>query len=310
MRLQTLIRLIATIIVLTAVVITLMMMSQFFGLIDDDTQDNLAGESQVNYLTGNKSNKSDLVSIDALRSKLKNAKTPKIVLGSPAFEKARKKLEAGDFENARRQLEEIVVRYPGTPAENEAFRVLGEMRLDEILEQRPDDGKYIYKAKSGDNYINIVNKHKTSLEMLKYLNGMTRVDRLQPRDEMLIMPLNFSLRIVPRFNQLFLVDEKGEVIKYYEPLVDMAIPKISGKSKRVTTSIESIRAYKGNSRVNVTNDDYRGAAKRLKISNPLINIVGEDTKTHSSFRGIQLSKVDIEELVLFLRPANSVEIRY
>ena len=142
------------------------------------------------------------------------------------------------------------------------------------------------------------------------MNNLTRIDRLQPRDELLIMPLNFSLRIVPRLNQLFLIDEKGEVIKYYEPLVDMAVSKNVGKSKRIKTSIENIRAYSNGKRVNTTRDSYRDAAKRIRISNPLINIVGEDTKVDDNFRGIILSRLDIEELTLLLRASNTVEIRY
>jgi len=277
MRLQTLIRFFSAIIVLTILVVTLFTIAQFFGLIDKNAPDEMIGADKIN----------DLIK----RS-------------------ARRMLEKGEFEKSRRQLEEIVTRYPGTPAEREAYRVLGEMRLDDVMEHKQGDGKYIYKVKSGDSFFQIVSKNKTNLDILKYLNNLTRIDRLRPRDELLIMPLNFSLRIVPRLNQLFLVDDKGEVIKYYEPVVDMAVAKNPGKSKRITTKIDSIRAYNEGKRATVTKDSYRGAAKRIKISNPLINIVGEDTEVDDSFRGIVLSRPDIEELALLLRTSNTVEIRY
>ena len=298
----------AALIVLTIVAVTLFMMAQFFGLIDKDTASNIVGSHKINNFTDK--SEGDLVSIDAVRRKLKSKSQPRIVLGNPAFEKARTLLDRGEFENARLKLEEIVMKYPSTPAEREAYRVLGEMRLDDVMEHRPEDGKYIYKVKSGDSYLQIVSRHKTNLDLLKYMNNLTRIDRLRPNDELLVMPLNFSLRIVPRLNQLFLVDKKGDVIKYYEPLVDMTVSKNEGKPKRVTTSIESIRAYYNGKRVNSTRDSYRYAAKRIRISNPLINIVGEDTQLDDNFRGIILSRLDIEELALLLRASNTVEIRY
>ncbi len=309
MRFQTLIRFFAALIVLSLVVVTLFVMAQFFGIIDSEAPEDMVGADKINDLIG-KNEDSDLVSIDTLRRKLRSKNQPKIILGNPAFEKARRMLERGEFENARLQLEEIVRKYPSTPAEREAYRVLGEMRLDDVMQHSQNDGKYLYKVKSGDSFLQIASKHKTNLDMIKYLNNLTRIDRLQPGDELLIMPLNFSLRIVPRLNQLFLVNHKGEVIKYYEPVVDMAVSKNPSKSKRVTTSIESIRAYNNGARANVIRDNYRDAEKRIRISKPLINIVGEDTKVDDSFRGIILSRPDIEELALLLRASNTVEIRY
>ena len=310
MRLQTLIRFTAALIVLTMVTVTLFMIAEFFGFIDSNTSKDLVGSDKINLLINKENEVSDLVSIDEVRRKLKSKDQPRIVLGNPAFEKARRMLARGEFEKARSGLEEIVTKYPGTPAEREAYRVLGEIRLDEVMEHRPKDGKYIYKVKPGDSFLKIVSRHKTNLDMLKYMNNLTRIDRLRPKDELLIMPLNFSLRVVPRLNQLFLIGSTGEVVKYYEPVVDMAVSKNISKSKRIKSVIENIRGYSEGKRVNVTHDKYRGAAKRIKIADPLISIVGEDTQVDDNFRGIVLSRPDIEELALLLRSSNTVEIRY
>lgn len=310
MRLQTLIRLVAAIIVLTVVMITLFAISKYLGLSESSAADEILGSEEINELVSKKAVEDDLVIIDSVRRKLNSKSSPRIVLGNPAFEKARAMLKEGKYDDARLKLEEIVVRYPGTPAEKEAYRVLGEMRLDDLLEQRPDDGKFIYTVKHNDGYLKIADDNNTNLDMLMYLNGLKRIDRLQPKDKLVIMPLNLSLRIIPHLNQLFLVDEEGEVIKYYEPVSDMTVPKKSGGSDTVTTSIENIRAYKGRSRVNITRGDYREASKRIKILEPNIEIISDDIKVDTSFRGIILSKADIEELVLLLRRSNVVEIRY
>ena len=310
MRLQTLIRLVAAIIVLTIVVITLFVISKYFGLTESEAPSEIVGSEELNQLVPENRDKEDLVVIDSVRRKLSSKNTAKIVLGNPAFEKAREMLDKGEYDNAKLKLEEIVVRYPGTPAEREAYRVLGEMSLDDLLEQRPDDGKFIYTVQYNDSYLKIASETETNLDMLIYLNGLTRIDRLQPKDKLVIMPLNFSLRIIPHLNQLFLIDEKGEVIKYYEPLEDMTLPKKRGNSDVVTTEIENIRAYKGRSRVNVTRGDYRDATKKISILNPNIEIICERVKVDSSFRGIVLSDSDMEELALLLRRSNVVEIRY
>jgi len=310
MRLQTLIRLVAAIIVLTVVVITLFVISKFFGLTDTDTPIDVVGSEKIDKLVPKKPSDDDLVVIDSVRRKLSNNNTPRIILGNPAFENARSMLKKGEFEDARLKLEEIVVRYPGSPAEKEAYRVLGEMRLDDLLEKKPDDGKFVYTVKHNDSYLKIVSENDSNLTTLIHLNGLTRIDRLQPGDELVIMPLNFSLRIIPRLNQLFLVDENGEVVKYFEPVVDMTLPKKRGDSDIITTSVENIRAYKGSSRVNVTRGDYLESSKRIKILNPSIEIIDDGVKVDDSFRGIVITKPDMEELVMLLRRTNAVEIRY
>ncbi|MFT5905888.1 MAG: hypothetical protein ACI9E1_001493, partial [Cryomorphaceae bacterium] len=161
-----------------------------------------------------------------------------------------------------------------------------------------------------DSYLKIVGEFDTNLDILMYLNGLTRIDRLRPRDKLVIMPLGLSLKIIPHLNQLFLLDENGDVIKYYEPVVDMTMPKKRGESDKLTTSVENVRAYKGRSRVNVTRGDYREASKKIKILDPNIEIISEDIEVDESFRGIILTKADMEELALLLRKSNTVEIRY
>jgi hypothetical protein len=310
MRLQTLIRFVAAIIVLTIVVLTLFVISKYFGFTDDSIPTNIVGSDGINKLVSKRSSEDDLVVIDSVRRKLKSKSTPEIVLGNPAFEKARSMLQMGEYDDARFKLEEIVVKYPGTPAEREAYRVLGEMRLDDLFEHRPDDGKFIYTVKRNDSYLRIVRDFDTNLDILMYLNGLTRIDRLRPEDQLIIMPLELSLKIIPRLNQLFLLDENGDVIKFYEPVVDMTMPKKRGESDKVTTSVENIRAYKGKTRVNINRGDYREASKKIKILNPNIEIISEDIEVDKSFRGIILSKPDIEELALLLRRSNVVEIHY
>ena len=62
--------------------------------------------------------------------------------------------------------------------------------------------------------------------------------------------------------------------------------------------------------MNITRGDYREASKKIKILDPNIEIISEDIEVDESFRGIILTKADMEELALLLRKSNTVEIRY
>jgi len=202
------------------------------------------------------------------------------------------------------------VKYEDAPAALEAYRILGEMNLDELFEIREDDDRFIrYTVKRGDTYLGIVHDHHTNFDLTMLINDMTskNTSGLQPKQELLLMPLNFSLRIIPHKNQLFLIDSKGDVVKMYEPIIDMTIPKKDGKFE---TIVSGTAAYYNGSRVNATRGNYRESDKLIKIQNPQIEIMGETSSIPNSFKGIVLSKPDMEEIVLLLRSGNKVEILY
>ncbi len=304
MRVQTLVKLVAAILVFTILVCTLIVVMRYLGKTGKDQQ---TANTKLGQLAPKKESPQDLVEIAELRKKLRSKNTPEIVLGLPAFAKARRMLEAGKFSEARVLLEEIVHKYENSPAETEAYRILGEMNMDDLFAIKPGDGKIHYTVKSGDSYLAIARHHKTNFDLMMMLNGLTRTDRLRPKDKLVLMPLDFSLLLEPRQNQLFLLDKNGKVLKLYEPIVDMTIPRKEGI---VETRIERVLAYASGHKVNPTLPGYRGADKIIQIRNPNIQIRGESKKIPKNFHGIVLKKSDIEELVLLLRSGNSVKIRY
>ncbi len=307
MRIQTLIKLVAAIIVFTVLACTLIILNKHLNGTGTDSSETV---SEIEKLVPQVENSDEGDDLAQIMKRLKQTNPPEIVLGLPAFDKARRMLEAENFEEARKFLEEIVVKYQGTPSELEAYRVLGEMNMDDLFGVRPNDGKVEYTVKRGDSYLAIASKFKTNFDLIKQLNGLTRSDQLRPGDKLIIMPLNYSLRIHPLKNQLFLMSggsDNSKVIKLYEPIYEMTLSK---KGKSVKTSIERIVAYHEGRRVNSTRGNYREAEKSIKIQNPNFDIRGDSEDIARGFRGIVLSQADIEELSLILRSGNNVELVY
>lgn len=306
MRISTLIKIVAAFIVLTVLACTLIVVNHYFG---EGVDTKNTSVRKITDLAPQR-DEPELVQIEDLKKRISSKNNPEIILGAPALRKAKKVLSEAKFDDAKLLLEQIVVDYEDAPAAVEAYRILGEMNMDELFEIRDNDERFIkYTVKRGDTYLGIVQDHNTNFDLTMLINDMTskNTSGLQPKQVLLLMPLNFSLRIIPHKNQLFLIDSKGDVVKMYEPVIDMTIPKNDGKFETV---VNGTAAYYNGSRVNATRGNYRESDKVIKIQNPRIEIMGETTSIPNSFKGIVLSKPDMEELVLLLRGGNKVEILY
>lgn len=301
MHLSTLIKLVAAIIAFTVAVMTAIVVMRHHGQGPEKEPRN-----EIEKHTPVKTPEDEIVKIQSLHEKFQSNDHPEIIHGNKAFEKARQLLNEKKWVEAKAKLNDIIHRYEDTPSALAAYRVLGEMKLDEVLSIRPGDGKVKYTVKSGDSYIRIASEHKTNLDLLMLLNGLTRLDKLLPKDELILMPLDFKLRIVPAANQLFLV-RGDEIIQYYKPVKPMAIPKREGV---VIAYVKSVEAKSNGVRVNPTRGGFRDADKKIILDNPQIELRADGDSVPDDFRGILLSEKDIEELSLLLRRTNEVEIRY
>lgn len=234
-----------------------------------------------------------------------SAELPEIDPGMKVFEKAREFIAVGDLASARDRLRTVVTIYPRSKAAPEARRIVGEMNLDEVLSRANMTNKEVYKVKSGDSYLGIASKHDTNLDMIVYLNRLMNLRSLQPGDELLVMPLNFSLRIDPKRELLSLWD--GEVfVKEYRLKAVVGAP--GGAQK---TTISSKAAVREGRRYPSSTEGYRGASKVLEIERlPLvIAAMPADGKVEGLARGFYLDPAEMEELALLTRVGNQVEIR-
>ncbi len=225
-----------------------------------------------------------------------------------AFERAREFLATGQFEEARVKLEFIVTLYPGSPSAAEGRRILGELNLDDLLSTEVMDGKVMYTVKSGDNFTKIALQHETTLDCIMHMNGLQRMDKLYPGNELVLLPLNFNIKIdVPR-KRLSLFRE-GHFLKAYQLL---SARTRRGAKGALRSKIGQKIGISNGSRISpVRHESYRAAQKVLILDHQglqLREVVEADEE--NSGRGFFLSESDMEELALLLRVGNEVEVRF
>lgn len=225
-----------------------------------------------------------------------------------AFERAREFLATGQFAKARVKLEFVVTLFSGSPSAAEGRRILGALNLDDLLSTEVMDGKVMYTVKSGDNFTKIALKHETTLDCIMHMNGLLRMDKLYPGNELVLLPLNFNIKIdVPR-KRLSLFKE-GHFLNAYELL--SARTRKDAKGTLRSKIGQKIGISKGRSISPVRHESYRAAQKVLILDHQglqLREVVEADEENLG--RGFFLCESDMEELALLLRVGNEVEVRF
>lgn len=247
-----------------------------------------------------------------------NANLPAFDPGQKVFERARELIAVGDLGGARDKLRMVVTIYPRSASAREARRILGEMNLDELFSAGHMSGKEIHVVERGDSYLAIAAKHDTSLDMLMHLNGLMDLSTLHPGDELVVMPLDFKVLIEPRRGTLTLLDGAKFVKEYH---FEKVISPPSGDQK---TKVDSRVGTVDGRRVLPGQAAYRGASKVIGLERLPHQIAvwtgggdadagdggdGANGGDEGFPRGFYLSRADIEELAILLRPGNEVEIR-
>jgi len=224
-----------------------------------------------------------------------------------AFQRAVELMATRRYGEAEETLQFIVNFDPGSEAADEARRILGEMHLDRLLSAEEMDGKEIHMVERGDSFLKIAKKYRTTLDCLMHLNGLQGLDRLHPGDELLVMPLDFNLKIdVPR--KRVSIWKNGKFVKAYR----IARARIGRNSAGVVRAKvkNKVGYYQGRTYPTLS-EHYRAASKVLTLSAGGVRIremPGEDGEDPG--RGVFLQEPDMEELVLLMRVGNEVEVRY
>jgi LysM repeat protein len=240
---------------------------------------------------------SDLVKV------LEAAEMPDIDPGEKAFQKAHELLAMGRIPEAREKLTTIVNVFPSSSSAPTARRIVGEINLDEILSSSHMEGKKIHVVKRGDSLLGIATKYNTTIDCIMHLNSLMELPRIQPGEELLVMPLDFRILIEPRHKALSLWDG-GRFISEYKLLHLDA----SAKTPRRST-ISSKAAEFESRRVTPQAKEYRAADKVIMIDKPVLQIRGWDGNGDKPTGGVLLRQQDMEEIALLTRVGNEVEIR-
>jgi len=236
-----------------------------------------------------------------------DSELPEIDPGAKVFEKAREMIAVGDLQGARDKLRTVVSIYPRSKAAGEARRIVGEMNLDELMSAGRMNNKEVYVVQRGDSYLGIAGKYRTTLDMIMHLNGLMDLRSLQPGDELVVMPLEFKVRIEPGEKMLSLWDG-GRFVREYPILAMVGAP--SGDMK---TKIDGKSGVFGDRRIPPSAAGYRGATKVFSIDRvpAVITAMPEKgaAKEEDLAQGLYLAPADAEELAVLLRVGNEVEFR-
>ncbi|MCW1887808.1 LysM peptidoglycan-binding domain-containing protein [Luteolibacter flavescens] len=243
-----------------------------------------------------------------------NADLPEIDPGAKIFEKAAELIAIDKLPEARERLRTVVNTYPRSKAAPEARRIVGEMNLDDLLSAAHMEDKAIHIVRPGESYTGIAMKHNTSLDCIVYLNGLMDLKGLHPGEELVVMPLDLRVLVEPGRKSLSLW-KGGQFIKEY-PLLSADVG--SHKSAQVT-KITSKAGIAGDRRVSPDMRDYRESEKVFSLDKTPLQIRSfhredkddddDDDDRRPAGPGFILSVEDAEELALLLRPGNEVEIR-
>lgn len=240
-----------------------------------------------------------------------NADLPEIDPGAKVFEKASEMIAVGQLDEAREKLRSLISTYPRSKAAPEARRIAGEMNLDDLLSAVHMEGKEIHIVRPGESFLGIAAKHNTTLDCIMHLNGLMDLKGLQPGEELIVMPLELTVRIEPGRKALSLW-KGGQFIKEY-PLIAADLGSHKGG---LQTKISSKSGLAGERRVTPGMKDYRDSEKVFALEKSSLQIRSfnpeakrGDGESVGPGAGFYLSVEDAEELALLLRPGNEVEIR-
>ena len=228
---------------------------------------------------------------------------PDVDPGEKAFQKAHEQLALGRIPEAREKLTTIVNVFPNSSSAPVARRIVGEINLDEILSASHMEGKQIHVVKRGDSLLGIAAKYNTTIDCIMHLNSMMEIPRIQPGDELLVMPLEFRILIDPRRKSVSLW-QSGRFVCEYPALHFDA----SAKTPR-RAAISSKAAEIEGRRVLPQSKEYRSADKVILIDKPALQIRGWNGDVDKPAGGILLRPNDMEEIALLTRVGNEVEIR-
>lgn len=227
--------------------------------------------------------------------------------GGLAFERAVERLALGKYEEAEEKLQFVVNFDPGSDAATEARRILGELHLDRYLSTEHMEGKKIHVVCSGDSFLEIAKQYETTIDCIVHLNGLMRLNQLHPGDELVVMRLNFNLRIdLPR--KRLGVWKDGRFVTSYS--IQNVRLGHSG-SGVVRTKVKNKQGFLEGKSYPTTSDFYRAADKLMTLEIKGLRILGESQEAgEGPGKGIFLKESDMEELVLLTRVGNGVEVRY
>lgn len=240
-----------------------------------------------------------------LYEELSNTNTGASLPGAQAMQRVREFLEEGDNTQAREKLLFITNFYSDASYATQARAILGEMNLDQLFSREILKNKQTYEIKSGDSLSRIANKFGCTPEYIMELNGITQPNRIHPGQEVMVAMMNLKGVINVKKKSLILLNEE-QFLKEY--LLREVI--VQGKSGSLKREVKKAIGYSNSTTYPRSSQGYLKNKKMLILEpgNLVIREVKHPDEPDLG-SGFFLSAEDMEELALFLKSGDTIEIQ-
>lgn len=230
-------------------------------------------------------------------------------LGKKHYDRAIAFIEEGELISARNELQYMLEIYPESPTITEAKRVLGEVNLDLMFSKVPMERKSEYHVKSGDAWIVIARRNKTTYDYIMRANAKTNT-LIYKDEDLTVYDLSDCSTEIDLEDKTLTVKESDKFIKEYK-IVDYNLPSHFPSSTSTTIS-EKVAWHDGRS-VNFMNTQYLRSKKWIRTGKMGLFIrqeLDEDELEEGASKpyGVMVAKTDMEELFTILRGGSAVKV--
>ena len=130
-----------------------------------------------------------------------------------SFYEADMNLNEGKWKEARVELLNWLEKYPDNPLRKEVEGKVEKIHKEMLYGNLPFPGSFKYEVKKGDSLYKIAKKFNTTVELLLKKNKLKSI-LVKPKDELIIIPCKFSVKIDTKKNLLYLYYD-GKFFKVY-----------------------------------------------------------------------------------------------
>lgn len=247
--------------------------------------------------------------------KIQQAGLPVMDPGARRFDAAVELVRAGQLDEGREALYNLLRQFPESPTCEEAKRIIGEINLDRLFSPTYLEGKVDYIVQPGDVLQVIASKHKTSLDAITRMNGL-RGTTIHPGDHLLIMPVDFDFAVNVSDKKLVVL-RQGRFFAEY-PAVDVKLP--AGFRVPAELKLGSKSAALEGKPVAASDAAYLEAEKMipanrpgmvlrgLPVARPVEKAGGAGAGAVAAEHGVFLMREDLEEVFAMARSGASLKL--
>lgn len=237
---------------------------------------------------------------------LRTAKIEEYDFGLEKFDAAVAKLRAGNDEEGRKALMDMLRYHKDSARARDAMRLLGQINLDRLLDPAvPWPGKKKVEIPRGGSLNKIAADNQTTWHYIVRVSGLSRPQAMQPNDQVWVCPLNFRAVIDVGAKSIVIMD--GEYFFALFPVREIRRPP--GAKIPATVAVGQKFGVQGGKRVVLTDEGANEAEKWIEIGRDWAIRSIPDAATPGQGFGVFVAEADAADLLVLLRSGTPVELK-